>query len=162
MVNLYLGRASRRRAESPRVVGRKGAPSSVNTGTFGTQADLKRPETSAPIVRYQPAQAASAGHDVTHERLSPSFHIRQPSPQMNNPLTDLTPNLLACARILSGRNLLTYTYQSSHSGGAHLPLRLRYGAKRRTLYLGMGRRPIPSHTSHLSYVGVPVPYLTVI
>ena len=80
------------------------------------QEGRERPETSTPTVRHQLAHAASAGHDVTHEWLSPSFHIRQLSPQIStpllprnihNPLSKLTPNILACARILSGRNLLT-------------------------------------------------------
>jgi hypothetical protein len=63
--------------------------------------------------------AALEEDDVTHERPSSSFHIQPPSPQMSTlllpllphniyaPRAKLTPNLLACARILSGRNLLT-------------------------------------------------------
>jgi hypothetical protein len=79
------------------------------------QEGRERPETSTPTVRHQLARAAPADHDITHERPSPSFHIRQLSPQIStpllprnihNPLSKLTPNILACARILSGRNLI--------------------------------------------------------
>ena len=74
-------------------------------------------DTSMPIVQHRPARAAlQENDDVTHENPSSSFHIGPPSPQISNPLlphniqnplTRLTPNLLACTRILSGRNLLS-------------------------------------------------------
>jgi hypothetical protein len=87
-----------------------------------------RPETSAPAVQHRPAQAALEEDDVTHERgtreaivfvshiasesaneHSPVTHTHRLPLLPHNiyPLTNLTPNLLACARILSGRNLLT-------------------------------------------------------
>ena len=74
-------------------------------------------DTSRPIVQHRPARASlQENDDVTHENPSSSFHIEPQSPQISNPLlplniqnplTRLTPNLLACTRILSGRNLLT-------------------------------------------------------
>ena len=75
-----------------------------------------RREATTSIALHRPARAVSEDGDVTHERPSSSFHIEPPSPQISNPLlphniqnplTRLTPNLLACTRILSGRNLLT-------------------------------------------------------
>ena len=48
----------------------------------------------------------------------------------------------------------------SHGGGAlRLPW-LGYGAKRRTLYLGIGRRPIPHCTFYLGMTRGPIPSCT--